>query len=105
MRADIWPQFEQRFGIEKVCEFYGQSEGVAIINDECRTDRVGFLFKGFAPSLMVIVKVDEENVPIRGEDGLCVICDSNEPGMLMMKQVGSFQAAAYTDAKQTAKKF
>lgn len=44
LRLDIWDQFKTRFGIEKIGEFYGSTEGaVASFNMFNKTGAVGRL--------------------------------------------------------------
>ena len=55
LRADIWPGFKQRFGIERVAEFYGSTEGnIGTLNLDDTVGSVGRLLFGG-----VLVRWDE----------------------------------------------
>ena len=83
LRPEIWPEFEKRFKIPRIVEFYGATEGnVALLNYDGKVGAVGripkYLEKQFPVS---IVQFDVENeVPIRGTDGFCIECTPNEVG-------------------------
>ncbi|KAF9892609.1 hypothetical protein FE257_001011 [Aspergillus nanangensis] len=36
MRPDVWTRFQERFGIDTVCEFFGASEGVLALSNRAR---------------------------------------------------------------------
>lgn len=38
LRADVWKLFRERFGIEKICEFYNSTELVLSLTNPCRGD-------------------------------------------------------------------
>ena len=83
LRPEIWPEFEKRFKIPRIVEFYGATEGnVALLNYDGKVGAVGripkYLEKQFPVS---IVKFDVENeVPIRGAEGFCIECAPDEVG-------------------------
>ncbi|KAK0402902.1 hypothetical protein QR680_016603 [Steinernema hermaphroditum] len=85
LRPALYDEFKRRFGIARVVEGYGSTEGNSnIVNIDCRPGACGFL--PIAPFLRPIlplrlVKVDEETGEIvRGPDGLCVPCAPGETG-------------------------
>ena len=43
LRPDIWEKFQTRFGIPKIIEFYGSTEGNSIINLANKTGAVGYV--------------------------------------------------------------
>ncbi|MFT3728744.1 MAG: long-chain-acyl-CoA synthetase [Terricaulis sp.] len=83
MRPDVWTEFQQRFGVWDILEFYGSTEGnVSMFNFDGQPGAIGrvppYLRKRFDVKL---VKFDvEKETPVRGPDGLCRECDANEPG-------------------------
>jgi solute carrier family 27 fatty acid transporter 1/4 len=83
LRPQIWEPFQKRFNVERICEFYGSTEGNAnIINMEGKVGAVGFKSL-ILPSVLpvILIKVDEETgEPIRDKDGLCIECEPGEPG-------------------------
>jgi acyl-CoA synthetase (AMP-forming)/AMP-acid ligase II len=84
--VDIHRQFTERFGI-KCVEIYGATEGNAIlINIEGKYGACGFLplindYITLIPTY--IIKVDQDNQPVRDADGHCVRCGVNEKGLLV----------------------
>ena len=66
LRPDIWDEFTERFGIERVCEFYAASEGntafINIFNIPKST--------GICPDAVGVVEYDADTgAPKRDEDG------------------------------------
>lgn len=101
LRPAIWDEFTERFGIERVCEFYGASEGntafVNVFNVPKST--------GICPTPVAFVAYDgDTGEPLRGQDGRVRKVKTGEPGLLLSK-VSSFQPFdGYTDKKATEKK-
>lgn len=81
LRANIWNEFQQRFGIEKIFEFYGATEtNVGIMNLE---GRPGFIGR-YIPLQAAVVKWDSDNESIiRNEKGRCERVKPGEEGMLI----------------------
>lgn len=83
LRPDVWPEFQQRFAIRDILEFYGSTEGnVSLFNFDAKPGAIGrvpnYLRKRFSVRL---VKFDvETELPIRGADGLCIEAAPNEVG-------------------------
>lgn len=110
LRPTIWEDFQKRFSIPKICEFYGSTEGNAnIINMDGRPGAVGFvsvLFPSVYP--VALLKVDEETKEIvRDANGLCVICRPGETGEFIGKIVKNDPVRdfhGYADQKATATK-
>jgi len=74
LRPDVWPDFQGRFGIPNILEFYGSTEGnVSVFNFDGRQGSIGrvpwFLKKAMNIRL-VEFDVDSE-LPVRQPDGLC----------------------------------
>ncbi|KAJ3339240.1 hypothetical protein HDU93_008448 [Gonapodya sp. JEL0774] len=95
LRADIWDQFRDRFGIQMIGELYGSTEGcgtASTLNTWGRKGVVGFMGVAYrlanAETMPQIVKIDpitEELV--RGPDGFCIPCGPNEPGEFIGKVI------------------
>ncbi|HLJ21289.1 MAG TPA: long-chain-acyl-CoA synthetase [Stellaceae bacterium] len=73
LRGDIWANFERRFRIPQILEFYAATEGtVSLYNVEGKRGAVGRV-----PSFLrhraaiALVEVDAEGNVFRGADGLC----------------------------------
>ncbi|CAG8440605.1 1923_t:CDS:10 [Ambispora leptoticha] len=91
LRSDIWQAFRERFGIEIIMEFYGQTEGATIIENKNyglfglgAVARKGPLLNSLDKSY-VIVKFDfEKRAPYRDpKTGRCVLAKINEPGEMI----------------------
>jgi fatty-acyl-CoA synthase len=83
LRPEVWEEFQRRFGVPRILEFYGSTEGnVSMFNFDGRPGAIGrvprYLEANFAVKL---VRFDvEAEAPLRKADGLCQICDVDEPG-------------------------
>jgi len=83
LRPEVWDDFQTRFGVNGILEFYGSTEGnVSMFNFDGQPGAIGrvppYLRRNFAVRL---VKFDvEAEAPVRGDDGLCVLCEPGEPG-------------------------
>ncbi|XP_047545070.1 long-chain fatty acid transport protein 4-like [Vanessa atalanta] len=88
MRPTIWTDFVNRFGIKRVVEFYGATEGNAnIVNVNNKTGAIGFVSR-IVPAVypIAIIKVDEDTgEPIRDAKGLCQLAQPHEPGVFIGK--------------------
>ena len=111
LRPEVWKVVQERFGINKIIEFYGSSEGnVSLTNVDSEFGSIGRIppyLKGILPTK--IVKFDVENeVVIRNEDGFCIECENDEAGEAIGfipnddKFTGKFEG--YTDKEATKKK-
>ena len=101
MRGDIWVEFQERFGVPLIREFYGATEGnVPLVNMEGRPGRVGKLRAGQA-----LIRCDlATGEPIRDASGLCTKIRPGEAGLLVgrINQVMTFDG--YVDRKASEKK-
>ncbi|CAG5115530.1 unnamed protein product, partial [Candidula unifasciata] len=110
VKPQIWKQFQERFGVKLIGEFYGATEGnCAIVNFENRVGAVGFGTR-IAPFLypITLVKVDPEtNEVLRDKNGVCIKAEPGEPGELVGKIVKGNPVRefdGYVDDKSTSKK-
>jgi fatty-acyl-CoA synthase len=83
LRGDIWESFQRRFGIGKILEFYASTEGnLSLYNVPGKPGAIGqvpgFLAHRF-PIALVRCDPDSREL-LRGENGLCIRCEPNEPG-------------------------
>lgn len=83
LRGDVWIEFQQRFQIPNILEFYGATEGnVSLVNVEGVVGAIGrippFLAHRF-PAALVRYDADTES-PARDSRGFCVRCEPNEVG-------------------------
>ncbi|MBT0565516.1 long-chain-acyl-CoA synthetase [Williamsia sp. CHRR-6] len=101
MRAEIWDEFTERFGIERVVEFYSASEANLAFINVFNVDRTA----GFSPLPYKIVEYDgETGGPLRGSDGRVRVVRKGEPGLLISEINEHVPFDGYTDAEATAKK-
>jgi fatty-acyl-CoA synthase len=101
LRPAIWDEFTERFGIERVCEFYAASEGNTAFVNVLNVDKT----TGICPTPVAFVEYDADTgEPVRGEDGRVRKVRNGEPGLLLSK-VSSFQPFdGYTDKKASEQK-
>ena len=94
LRPAIWAEFKKRFGIERVVEFYGSSEGnLAFVNLFNFDNTVGF-----SPVNYAVVQYDLENdQPLRDARGYMQKARLGEPGLLLgeISKLAPFEG--YTD--------
>lgn len=101
LRPAIWDEFTERFGIERVCEFYAASEGNTAFVNVLNVDKT----TGICPSPVAFVEYDAETGdPVRGDDGRVRKVKTGESGLLLSK-VSNFQPFdGYTDEEESEKK-
>src|SRR5262249_34956958 len=107
LRPDIWTAFQERFGIARIVEMYGATEGnVALQNIDNRVGSVG------KPHPMLDDQVELARVDlargtlVRGGDGFLVPCPPDEPGELLGRVgvTGAMEYDGYTDREATERK-
>jgi len=113
LRPEIWDEFQTRFNLPMIGEFYGSTEGNGALVNLCKTPaargavgRLGFLLKRMTGFKLARYDVENDCL-MRGADGMCVECATGQPGELLMPikpNDPSTQFAGYNDAKATEKK-
>lgn len=99
LRPGIWQAFKQRFGVERVVEFYGSSEGNVGFTNLLNLDNT----VGFSPYPYAIVRYDQQTeLPLR-ENGLLQKVGQGEAGLLLGKITDKSPFHGYTDAQKTEK--
>uniref|UniRef100_A0A1I7ZDN4 Very long-chain fatty acid transport protein n=1 Tax=Steinernema glaseri TaxID=37863 RepID=A0A1I7ZDN4_9BILA len=112
LRGELWTEFVERFGVQKIGELYGSTEGNSnILNIDNKVGACGFFpIYPFLTKLYPVrlVKVDEETGEIvRDKDGLCVSCRPGETGEMVGvidKKDPLLHFEGYVDKKDTSKK-
>ena len=101
LRPDIWMDFKHRFGIKRITEFYGSSEGnVAFVNLLNKDRTIGTTTVKHA-----LVRYDiERDEIIRDSNGRCVEVEDGEPGLLLGHINPEAIFEGYTDPDATEKK-
>jgi acyl-CoA synthetase (AMP-forming)/AMP-acid ligase II len=101
LRPDIWEKFQSRFGIPKIRELYGATEGVgALVNTHGRPGMVGRYMRG-----SLVIKCDQETgEPIRNEEGYCESVEVGETGLFIsaLSKIATFEG--YLDKQASNKK-
>lgn len=94
LRPTMWQDFKERFGIERVCEFYGSSEGnIAFINVFNFDNTVGY-----TPAPFAVVRYDQDSQqPIRNAKGWMELAEKGMPGLLLGEINSSYPFDGYTD--------
>jgi citronellyl-CoA synthetase len=101
LRPDVWLRFKKRYGIKRISEFYGASEGnvafANLLNKDCTVGMTS------ARVALVAYDVDADEI-ITDDEGHCVEVQSGEPGLLLghINEVSVFEG--YTDPEATEKK-
>ncbi|MEY9549526.1 fatty-acyl-CoA synthase [Bradyrhizobium japonicum] len=111
LRGDIWEDFQNRFAIPHILEFYAATEGnFSLFNVEGQPGAIGRV-----PPLLAhrfpagLVKLDPDSgAPLRNEEGFCVACARGEAGEAIGRigtaDEGGGRFEGYTDAGETEKK-
>lgn len=101
LRPELWEEFQQRFGIKHINEFYGASEcNLAFTNSfnvpgSC----------GFCPLSYAVVSFDAENeTPARGADGYMRKVARGQVGLLIAEVTDDAPYDGYTDPEASEKK-
>ena len=98
---EIWDEFQQRFGIPHICEFYGSSEGNLVFINAFGLPRTA----GFTPMPYAIVAFDTENErPQRDAQGFMHRVAVGETGLLITEVSAAYPFDGYTDAQATEAK-
>jgi len=106
LRADVWRAFQDRFGIARIIEMYGATEGnVALQNLDGRVGSVG---KPYAEGQVALARHDHARGELaRDARGFCIPCGPEEPGELLGRidhGAGTMEYDGYTDRAATERK-
>jgi len=107
LRADVWTALQERFGIARVVEMYGATEGnVSLMNRSGRSGSVGRAHP-FQHHHLKLARYDfARQELVRGADGFAVECGDDEPGELLSRVTtgGPMAYDGYADAQATESK-
>jgi len=101
LRPDVWHEFKNRFGINRIAEFYGSSEGnvafINLLNKDCTV--------GTTTIPLALVKYDvEADEFVRDARGRLIKVAGGEPGLLLGKITATASFEGYTNKEATEKK-
>jgi len=100
LRPSIWKDFKERFGIERVEEFYASSEGNVAFTNVFNFDNT----VGFSPVSYAIVKYDKEaDQPVRDAKGFMIKVSKGESGLMLGEITDKTPFDGYTDKEKTEK--
>lgn len=83
LRGDVWPEFQKRFKIPQILEFYGSTEGnVSLFNFDGKVGAIGRVPKLLRKQINIkLIRIDvETGEPVRSANGLCQECSPGEIG-------------------------
>jgi acyl-CoA synthetase (AMP-forming)/AMP-acid ligase II len=100
LRPTLWREFQRRFGIDRIAEFYGATEGNCVtVNVFNRVGSVGPKVPG-----MALVRWDEARQDfVRDQRGFLVAASVGEPGILLGRIRGR-NFDGYRDKHETGRK-
>lgn len=110
LRPDIWEDFQNRFRIPRIVEFYGATEGnVAMLNFDNKLGSCGKRPPAVVPQPRLIRYDVESDTHVRSAEGLCIECAPDEVGELVgeiPQKEDTFQGRfeGYTSKAETEKK-
>ncbi|CAJ0868457.1 fatty-acyl-CoA synthase [freshwater sediment metagenome] len=105
LRPDVWPLFQERFGIPRILEFYAATESnFSLYNVEGEPGSIGRTpaFLGARQSVRLVKYDDTTDAPMRGADGFCIACMPDEAGEAIARIANDFEG--YLDHAASEKK-
>ncbi len=109
LSAAIWGEFQQRFGIARIVEFYGATESnVSMLNYDGTLGAVGRVpeySEKLLPARVIRLDIETEQ-PVRGPDGFCIECGPKEVGETIggMSRRAGREFEGYTNRADSEKK-
>jgi acyl-CoA synthetase (AMP-forming)/AMP-acid ligase II len=101
LRPEIWDEFQQRFGIKHIAEFYGASEGNLAFINAFGMNRTA----GYCPLTYAVVEYDAEHeAPARDAQGRLRKVAKGGVGLLVSEVTDKLPFDGYTDPAASEKK-
>jgi acyl-CoA synthetase (AMP-forming)/AMP-acid ligase II len=101
LRPDVWDIFKNRFGVNRIVEIYGASEGNALFMNLLNKDKT----IGMTNADVALIEYDvAEDEILKGDDGFCKKILTHDPGLLIVRIGPDSVFNGYTDAQATEKK-
>ena len=101
LRPDLWDCFRNRFGVERIIEIYGASEGNALFMNLLNKDET----IGMTNAKVGIFKYDvAEDKLVKDENDKYIEVDDHQPGLLLVEIGPNAIYNGYTDKKASEEK-
>ena len=101
LRPDVWMDFKSRFGLKRIAELYGASEGNAgflnFLNKDCTIGTTTF------PVRLVQYDVHDDRI-VKDNAGRCIDAPEGEPGLALIQVTPDARFEGYTNPEATEKK-
>jgi len=112
LSAEVWRQFQQRFGVPRILEFYAATEGnVSLYNVEGKVGAIGRVppFLAHRSPLALVRSDAASGEPVRDANGFCIRCATGEAGEALGKINGDASGPGgafegYTDIGESQRK-
>ena len=104
LRPDIWMEFKNRFGIGRVHEFYGASEGNTGFVNIFNFDKTVGWSPQYGKAWDVVQYDVDEDQPVRGDDAFMKRMAVGDTGLLIAQITEQNPFDGYTDAQASEKK-
>ena len=104
LRPDIWMAFKNRFGIDRIHEFYGASEGNSAFVNIFNFDKTCGWSPGNNKTWAVVEYDIADDEVVRAPDGSMKKLAPGETGLLIMKVNEQYPFDGYTDQQESEKK-
>jgi fatty-acyl-CoA synthase len=107
LQGDVWKDFQQRFDVPRILEFYAATEGIlSLYNCEGKVGSIGRIPPFLAHRFRVaLIRCDAETgAPQRDANGLCIARDTDQAGEAIADVRGGQAFAGYTDRSASARK-
>ena len=104
LRPDIWMAFKNRFGIDRIHEFYGASEGNSAFVNIFNFDKTCGWSPGNNKTWAVVEYDIAEDEVVRAPGGSMNKMAVGETGLLIMKVNEQYPFDGYTDQQESEKK-
>ncbi len=98
LRPDVWDDFKKRYGVQRISEFYGASEGnVSFVNLLNKDKTIGM-----TANTIALVKYDVvADEIVLDENGRCQLVEPGEPGLLLGQINETAVFEGYTNKEAT----
>eukprot|EP00058_Branchiostoma_floridae_P015811 XP_002601299.1 hypothetical protein BRAFLDRAFT_81339 [Branchiostoma floridae] len=106
LSPDVWRQFQERFGVPRIVEYYGMTEGtLGLINVHNKVG-VGVASPRYRKSKSFsLIECDiDTGEPIRGKDGKCTEVKIGKPGLLVNKLSAGVPYSGYLGKAELTEK-